>query len=266
MSILKNVGLVVGGAVIGVGATYKYFHDKFEGFANEEIESVKQKVREKEKVFVGNDTLANNNDDKSIPYTQHVKSMYGKDTTPEKAVDGVVNKGRTKAPDIDKAQKKQDDVDKLSNRTRKDVPFRKSERTAYDKVIRQYDPLSDAPRPPKEEEVIDFSKEEDYASEQVDEVKADRPYVISADQFVENDQDFEQITITYFSKDDVLADEDGEPIEDIDAVIGDASIGKFGTMGSPDNLVYVRNEKMMIDYEVIREDLSWEFDEKDLHH
>ena len=265
MNILKNVSLVVVGAAIGIGATYKYFHDKFEGYANEEIESVKQKVRTRDKealnsVYgqavcgVDTDTDADK-DEKKTPYTQHVKSMYDKGTTPGKAVDEV------------KEENQMSDKELLNNRTRKDIPFKKTVRTAYDKVVRQYNPEANEQRPLKEdneEEKVDFTKEEDYSSAEVDEVKASKPYVISADQFVENDNDFQQITITYFAKDDVLVDEDREVIDDIDAVIGDDSIGKFGTMGSPDNLVYVRNEKMNIDYEVIREDLSYEFDEKGL--
>lgn len=74
-----------------------------------------------------------------------------------------------------------------------------------------------------------------------------KPYVISPDDFGEND-DYEKISLTYYS-DGVLADDNDDIIEDIDSVVGRDSLTHFGEY--EDDSVFVRNEKRRCDYEIL---------------
>lgn len=77
----------------------------------------------------------------------------------------------------------------------------------------------------------------------------DRPYVISKDEFFENEKEFEQISITWFDEDEVLVDRRDEPISDVDGMIGKDNI-RFGFGSQDPNLVYIRNETIGADFEV----------------
>lgn len=74
------------------------------------------------------------------------------------------------------------------------------------------------------------------------------PYVISPDEFGEMDG-YAQISLTYFA-DGVVADEDDEPLDDPDEIIGDA-LDHFGEY--EDDSVYVRNDAKRCDYEILKD-------------
>ena len=80
---------------------------------------------------------------------------------------------------------------------------------------------------------------------------APNPYVIDFERFCE-DPENEKITITYYEGDDTLVDEGDEIFPDISGVIGYESLNSFGKGSEDPDVVYVRNEKLGIDYEVIR--------------
>ena len=75
----------------------------------------------------------------------------------------------------------------------------------------------------------------------------DKPYDISPDEFGEFD-DYEKISLTYY-KDQILADDGDEPIEDIDEVVGSESLNCFGEY--EDDAVFVRNDRLKCDYEIL---------------
>lgn len=79
------------------------------------------------------------------------------------------------------------------------------------------------------------------------------PYIITPDEFAEN-YEYDTIDITYFS-DGVLADENDEPLEDIENTIGLDAVKHFGEY-EPDT-VYVRNERLKCDYEIIRDERKY---------
>jgi hypothetical protein len=78
------------------------------------------------------------------------------------------------------------------------------------------------------------------------------PYVITIDQFADENDHYDKSTIYYYEDDDVLADENEEVIIDVFKVIGDDALGSFGEGSRDPEIVYVRNDKLQIDYEVIR--------------
>lgn len=82
------------------------------------------------------------------------------------------------------------------------------------------------------------------------------PYVISQEEFFQNEPGFEQMRLTYFTDDDVLSDEKDQPIESLDA-IGEENLQRFGHGSRDDNIVHVRNENMEADFEIVRTEGSF---------
>lgn len=78
----------------------------------------------------------------------------------------------------------------------------------------------------------------------------DRPYIITHDEFMENDPDHQQPSLTYYAGDQILADEKDEPIEDADNVVGLANLERFGHGSNDSRMVYVRNEGLGMDFEI----------------
>lgn len=76
-------------------------------------------------------------------------------------------------------------------------------------------------------------------------------YIIDTEQFSEEMPNFDKLTISFYVEDDVLVDENDEIIDDVVGIVGEQALTSFG-MGSDDpDVVYVRNENLSIDYEVI---------------
>lgn len=80
-------------------------------------------------------------------------------------------------------------------------------------------------------------------------VEDERPYVISPDEFGEKDG-YENVTLTYYA-DGVLTDYFDNVISNVDEVVGFDSLDHFGEY--EDDVVFVRNEKMETDYEILRD-------------
>lgn len=77
----------------------------------------------------------------------------------------------------------------------------------------------------------------------------DIPYVITQEDFDEDFDHHDKITITFYGDDGVLADDRDEMITDIDNVIGIASLDEFDRDPYP-TVIHVRNERLGADYEV----------------
>lgn len=85
----------------------------------------------------------------------------------------------------------------------------------------------------------------------------DRPYIITADEYMEGELDYEQTTLSYFKEDGVLVDAREIPVENTDMVIGDDNLTKFGLGSRDKNVLYVRNEKIETDFELIQSSGSY---------
>jgi len=85
----------------------------------------------------------------------------------------------------------------------------------------------------------------------------DRPYVIDAAEWMLNETNYDQITLTYWADDDVLADDASHIIFDVDTVVGAANLHRWGFKSEDKDIVYVRNEKMTTDYEITRDDRNF---------
>lgn len=110
-----------------------------------------------------------------------------------------------------------------------------------------------------DEENVDISQykkileNEGYATDDKAFTVESGPYVISPDEFGEFD-DYDQISLTYYA-DQVLADENDEMIQDADNVIGAESLTHFGEY--EDDSVYVRNDRLNCDYEILKDERTY---------
>ena len=74
-----------------------------------------------------------------------------------------------------------------------------------------------------------------------------RPYVISPDEFGEND-DYETVSLTYYA-DGILTDDRDDVVEEVDDIVGIDSLSHFGEY--EDDSVFVRNDELKCDYEIL---------------
>lgn len=76
------------------------------------------------------------------------------------------------------------------------------------------------------------------------------PYVISKDEFMENEPDYPQNSITYYSGDDVLADDRDQPVDNVEDLVGTDNLSRFGHGSGDKNIVYIRNDRVEVDFEI----------------
>lgn len=78
------------------------------------------------------------------------------------------------------------------------------------------------------------------------------PYVIDVNTF--NDISFtrEKISLSYYQDDDVLLDDNEELIPNVFDIVGHEALTSFGKYSPDPDIVYVRNERLGIDYEIAR--------------
>lgn len=84
----------------------------------------------------------------------------------------------------------------------------------------------------------------------------EEPYVVSISEWSNDEEDFDKITVRYFEEDETLVEELRSETLPIDSV-GEANMLRFGVGSQDESIVYVRNEKLKIDFEVIRDEGSY---------
>jgi hypothetical protein len=76
----------------------------------------------------------------------------------------------------------------------------------------------------------------------------EEPYVIHMDEFLENESGYSQTTVEYYQGDDTMADENDVPIDHYQAIFG---FLKFGHGSNSRHTVYIRNDRLQAEYEVL---------------
>lgn len=93
----------------------------------------------------------------------------------------------------------------------------------------------------------------DYSQEELNR-STERPYILNVDEFHVNEKNYSQMTLTYYEGDDILVDEDETPIYNHISVTGPLLFGH----GSRDpNVVYIRNDRLKAEYEVLYDSESY---------
>mgnify|MGYP006274408799 FL=1 len=94
----------------------------------------------------------------------------------------------------------------------------------------------------------------DYGFE-ISQRSLDKPYIIHQDEYFGKETEYTQSTLTYYAADDILVDEKEVPIYNYKSVTGEL---RFGHGSDDQNVVYIRNDRLSGEYEVIRDSGSYE--------
>lgn len=139
----------------------------------------------------------------------------------------------------------------------REIPSEEEPKTAVE-IARETDSLSKYARFLEKNHYVHYSKNEhtEPANESMDisDREKSKPYLIHPDKFGEL-EDYECIGFTYYS-DGVLADDGDEKVKDIEDTVGSESLTYFGEYS--DDAVYVRNDRLKIDYEILRDERTYE--------
>ena len=111
-------------------------------------------------------------------------------------------------------------------------------------------------------EMVDYTKfhsKKDVVEEKTETVEDGVPQIVIIDEetYLESARDYVKADATYFTKDDVLAGWNNDLVaREIETTVGREAVEKFAdpSVGS----VYVRNESLKVDYEIVRCDDPFE--------
>jgi hypothetical protein len=93
--------------------------------------------------------------------------------------------------------------------------------------------------------------DDDEVSEEVD----DQPIrIISVKEFMAGEKGYEQVTLTYFAGDATLTDEANDIIDNANEMIGLVNLDRFGHRSRDPRIVYVRNDRISVDFEICKHD------------
>ena len=81
------------------------------------------------------------------------------------------------------------------------------------------------------------------------------PYVIHTDE--REEAGFTEVTFTYYDSDDVVCDEQDAVLSPRNEVIGDHNLNRFGHGSGDPNVVYIRNDALAMEIELIRSPNSY---------
>lgn len=86
------------------------------------------------------------------------------------------------------------------------------------------------------------------------------PYVITVEEFMSDRDDHEKITVSYYEYDNTAASEDDSIIHDHESSLGPDFVKYIGWKAAGRNTVYVRNEKISADFEILVHEGSYQED------
>lgn len=89
-------------------------------------------------------------------------------------------------------------------------------------------------------------KANNYVEKKEEDENMNKPYVIPPEEFDDNDYETESLTLY---ADGVLVNVYGNPIEDVDRLVGKESLTHFGEY--EDDSVFVRNDELKTDFEIL---------------
>lgn len=98
---------------------------------------------------------------------------------------------------------------------------------------------------------IEDEREFDYEKEVALRTETE-PYIITEDEYLEGETEYEQSRLTYYEGDGVLADDEDIPVPDSDSLVGDDHLVRFGHGSRSENVVFVRNDRIQMEFEIER--------------
>jgi hypothetical protein len=82
----------------------------------------------------------------------------------------------------------------------------------------------------------------------------DKPYIISFNEYKNTRLDYVKTDLTYYENDDIIIDGGTVPYPDVDNLLGEANLQRFGVGSTSKDIVYIRNEELETDFEIGRTD------------
>lgn len=226
-SILIKVAIFASGAAVGFLVAKKVYEEYYASLAQEEIDSVKD-------VFT-------RYAEKDVKITEEVAKNYQeKNGMTEEEYEQAVEDKRLNRSVVTRSS-----LDgNMSERAKLNYHLAGAH-TEGDKVV---------PNEPDDEDSEDehhnvFTDAAGKTEEEMDLTKIDRtlPYIIDSDEFTNEFDHHDKISLYYYRVDDILCEESEEVVEDVEAVIGYDALAALDMQTT----VWVRNEPLCIDYEVI---------------
>lgn len=204
------------GAAIGSVVTWKVIKTKYEQISKEEIESVREEYQRLTKIMR-----------MEIDACRKATAAHTKD---EDTVDN----------DYDDYDDNDDNDDDYPEDDDRDFTEKEKEQVEYYKITSRYRGSYNENNEIKEEGEENGDDEVPYIN---------GPYVITPEDFASSPPGYNCCPLDYY-KDGVLADGWGVQM-DVEETIGEEALDHFGEY--VDDVVYVRNERLELDYEVTRD-------------
>lgn len=237
----------VGGVAVGGIATYFGMKAKFEKHTNDVIREYRE---------YSNDRIQKTQSElnKIIAHAKFDEEEYKKMVASEPEFEDYTSYAHNSASNSDikasrgisvnSAKAIKADMDALSRDVHDcDFDEHMAEREAPEEDISEYD------------EALVFDKQ--MHEEALSEGYSDFPRTISASEMVNQKQWYSKVTLTYYAGDDVLADDQDEPLEDPKDIIGEYFKEFFGMNEDEPDIIYVRNDDRESDYEVAKVETSY---------
>lgn len=212
------------GAVIGSAATYLLVHKrlstKFEEITQDEIEQVKETYKRLYK-------------DEEYSTPTEAAEAFGIEET--QTAEKVIQEQGYSIDEVTEAFHSRDfeaeEQERARNALQATLDAAKARRAATESGGVSYPPEHDP-------EVVDKT----------------RPHMITVDDFHLSDGgEFEKLSIVYFEGDKTLVDDRDEPIDDIENLVTEDILSKFGEKSNDPDVVYVRNPRISTDFEITRD-------------
>lgn len=176
----------------------------------------------------------------STAYYEHVKTSTKQFSTPEEAAAALIKPGTV-----------------LAEKPSLSIPTATpEERVAYHKIVGNYVGEDDPEDPDNAvAREIMFPPVPDKMPAM--NVHTSVPHVIDQETFIENVSEWPQSTLMWYIEDSVLADETDKVIEDINETVGTDNLLRFGEGSSDENIVHVRNPRLNLEFEIVRQEGSY---------
>lgn len=79
-----------------------------------------------------------------------------------------------------------------------------------------------------------------------------KPFVVTQEEYFENEHNLECISVTWYEGDEILADSSDGIISDLGSTVGEENLKRFGHGSGEDHIVYIFNKKAGMGFEVSR--------------
>lgn len=230
---MKNIllfigGLVTGGAA-GVFGTMKYFQEKYQRLYEEDRADLEYYYQRTDEYY------RREEDDDGVNDPNELETRPG---------------GRMTEEEREKVKKKQKILKNWEGTTNYAAMYQTNNDLAENE--HPLDQGEDGEEEIEDEEIT--AEEEAFDEHQKNMHKP--PKIISADTYSELPAHIEKCVLYFYAYDEMLCDENEEPVEEPGRLIGDA-LTKYGFVDSDERIIFVMNYSMDIAYEIQKLDMSW---------